>query len=147
MGTPNNWQETHKHPAAWSPSRPTSPLHIHTQTDTHTHTALLQKNLVPICTNDSPCLMHFLEDGAGYSFGMREGVGEVSGQSAPPYGFPSAHFSRPIFQERGLGPALGPAVMRFITGEVGRSPDCLRSLRAPVQRICTSRKQAPDLVN
>lgn len=69
--------------------------------------------------------MHFMEDRAGYSFGGREGVGEVSGRSALPYGFPSARFSWPIFQQ-GARPALGPAVMRFITGKVGRGPDCLK---------------------
>lgn len=95
VGTPNNGQERHKNPPAWSPSPLTSPLHTHT----HKHAASLQKYLEPICTNDSPCLMHFLEDGAGYSFGRREGVGEVSGRSALPYGFPSACFSRPIFQD------------------------------------------------
>lgn len=87
---------------------PTLPIYIPI---THTHTASLQKYLEPICTNDSPCLMHFMEDEAGYSFGGREGGGgrcrdEVLCRTA----------SRPPvlagrFFSKGLGPVLGPTVM------------------------------------
>lgn len=81
------------YPTAWHPSPSASPLHTHI----HTHTGSLQEYLVPICTNDSLCLMHFMEDEVGYSFGRRERVGEVSGRSALPYRFPSTHFSWSIF--------------------------------------------------
>lgn len=87
--------------------------------------------------------MHFLEDGAGYSFGGREGVGEVSGRSALPCGFPSARFSRPIFQE-GARPALGPVVVRFITGKVGRSSDGLRLSELSSSSVCTTRTRLVD---
>lgn len=100
-----------------------TPPHLHPHyTHTYTHTGSLQEYPVPICTNDSLCLMHFMEDEVGYSFGRRERVGEVSGRSALPYRFPSTHFSWSIFQQRARL-TLGPAVMRFITGKVGRSPD------------------------
>lgn len=131
----NNRQERHKHPPAWSPPTNLHITHTHSLTHslTHKHAASLQKYLEPICTNDYLCLMHFLEDGAGYSFKRRDGVGEVSGRSALPYGFPSAHFSWPIFQERAQ-PALGSVVIRFITGKVGRSPDCLKYLELSSSR-------------
>lgn len=64
---PSNGQERRKH----------QPVPFYT----HKHAASSPEYLEPICTNDPPCLMHFLEDepGAGYSFGSRGGVGEVSG--------------------------------------------------------------------
>lgn len=101
------------------------PHYTHTHTKSQPHSASLQKYLEPICTNDSQCLMHFMEDEVGYSFGGRKGVGEVSRRSTLLYRFPSARFSWPIFQQ-GARSALGPVVVWFITGKVGRSPDCLK---------------------
>lgn len=136
MGMPNNGQKRHKHPP------PPSALHTQGHTQSQTHSASLQKYLEPICTNDSRCLMHFMEDEVGYSFGGRKGVGEVSRRSALLRRFPSARLRGAIFQQ-GAPSALGPAATRFITDKVGSSPDCLKIFQAVEKSIRTPGRSGP----